>query len=45
MPYNKAVLFIFLPCPVSAGTAFSLFVIIALTRKTNIFDVLAQREN
>jgi hypothetical protein len=37
--------FIILPCTVPAVTAFSLFVIIALTRKTNIFDVLAQREN
>jgi hypothetical protein len=32
--------FIILPCTVAAVTAFSLFVI-ALVRKTNVFDVLA----
>jgi hypothetical protein len=46
MPYNKAVLFIFLPCTVAAVTAFSLFVIdITLVRKMNVFNILAQRKN
>jgi hypothetical protein len=37
--------FIILPCTVPAVTAFSLFVVIVLTCKANVFDILAQRKN